>query len=370
LFYFVGYLTYLFYLNFKYYIVAGDINIALQGRYLFPVLGPFVILFVYSFWNIKINNLIKTIILLLISVFFVYGDTVYTLKNYEEWYFPVVNLSHDKGNVGALVMGKSSPYQFFEIKKDQPDVYGLGIYASTYIKKIGSGFFLNLYGGDCKTLLDKVEIKGEIKDNKYFAVKFRNKLKSDNKYCFNITNRGSVDPITIWYSAADIPGYVVNMDYIKQQEMDLVYSLITEDYKKLFKDYTNFEISKDIILSPQPRDVVGPIYKNFVSPYQIFELNKNQRDIGGIALYVSTYTKKVKGGFSFNLYREDCTTKVDTVVINKKIGDNEYYMVKLSRILELNSKYCFNVSNENSDNPITLWYSAVDKPGYVLDKDY
>lgn len=88
LFVFLSYATVLaYYQNYSSYKNIGLIHVALQGRYIFPVLGPLVILFSYALINITKHNLIRITLLVITTVVFILGDYVYFKRNVpDSWY--------------------------------------------------------------------------------------------------------------------------------------------------------------------------------------------------------------------------------------------------------------------------------------------
>lgn len=332
LFLFCGYLGYLFMYKYKSYLVSNNPGSAVTGRYMFPVIGPFIILFVYGFWNIFKKKTIPIAILVILSIFFIYSDTVYLFQNYKIW------SSRYMGRVGELVgpmyRGDSSPRQNFKIEKGFSN-RKLAVHISTYGEKIEDGVIFNLYDGDCITKIESIKIKN-IKDNCDKTIRFSNRLEYDKEYCFDVQNKGSDNPITLWYPLYDLEGYSTTV---------------------LFKE-TNVG------------STVGPLYKGELSPKQVFYIDEGYSNTE-IAVFASTYEKDIVGEFQFNLYDESCSEKIESVKI-EKIWDNDYIIVKLKDFLEEEKHYCFDIENLKSDNPITLWYSNMDLNGWVLreeDKD-
>lgn len=69
------------------YLSSGLFGAALQGRYNFPIITSFLILLNYSLLS-KFNNKTKTLIILIISIFFIYNSFFWFLKNSSpEWFF-------------------------------------------------------------------------------------------------------------------------------------------------------------------------------------------------------------------------------------------------------------------------------------------
>lgn len=329
---FMGYLLYLLFYKYYYYVNFEEhtISNAVAGRYLFPVIAPFVIIFVYSFWNIFKNKTISIIILSILSLFFIYSDTIYLFQNYKVW--SVAYTQETNGTVDPIFPGQSSLKQKFQIEQEYAN-NEIGIYFATYAKDIKDGYVFNLYEGDCLTNIEAIDIK-RIRDNSYTLIEFENDLEYEKTYCFDIENTGNELPITLWYSSNDIEGSVI--------------TVLLE--------------SKD-----QTSGLVGPIYEGKSSPKQKFYLDEEySKDELGI--FASTYAQKIEGGYLFNLYDEACTNKIDSIEIDS-IWDNDYFIVNFENDLEYNKTYCFEVVNLNNEFPITLWYSSLDLNGGLLEQE-
>ncbi|MDD2224796.1 MAG: DUF2142 domain-containing protein [Candidatus Shapirobacteria bacterium] len=227
---FLGYVLFIFFgVNYSTYLKTRNELEGVQGRYLFPVLGPLVIIMAYSLLNVFKNKLINILIFCFVSFFFIYSDFGYFYSNYYKWYFSVPGLSYKYGNVGQINKGQSSPKQVFSFKENSEKNYGLGIYISTYSNEIKKGFKVNLFDGDCNKILWIYEPK-KIKDNFYLSIKLPNNLDKNNNYCFNIENDTSNKPITVWYSSVDLPGNV-----FEEMDKDLIYDLLDQETTERFK---------------------------------------------------------------------------------------------------------------------------------------
>lgn len=80
-------LVLVYYQNYSSYKNIGLIHVALQGRYLFPVLSPLVILFSYFILKITKNNLLKVVLFIITSAVFILGDYLYFKRNVPDtWY--------------------------------------------------------------------------------------------------------------------------------------------------------------------------------------------------------------------------------------------------------------------------------------------
>lgn len=331
-FLFLGYLVYLLFYKYYYYITSELVNehSAVAGRYFFPVIGPFIILFVYSFWNTFKNKIISIIILSIISLFFVYSDTIYLFQNYKVW--SVAYTNETKDTVGPISSGQSSLKQKFKIGQEYSNSE-IGIYAATYTKGIKGGYVLNLYEGDCLTNIETVEIK-RIMDNNYTVVEFEDSLEYERMYCFDIENTGNELPITLWYSLNDIEGSVIEV--------------LLEDKEQI-------------------NGLVGVMYEGESSPKQKFYVDEGYSN-DELAVFASTYAKNIEEGYIFNLYDEDCMNRIDSIEI-KNVWDNDYFFVNFEYDLEYNKNYCFDVENLSSKFPITLWYSKIDLNGGILNQE-
>lgn len=227
---FLAYSSFVFFeVNYRTYLITKNISEGIQGRYLFPVLGPLVIVMAYSLLSIFKNKLINLIIFVVVSGFFIYSDFGYLVKNYHQWYFLVPGLSHEFGNVGEINKGQSSPRQIFNFKKDLNKNYGLGIYVSTYGNKIKKGYVVNLYDDRCQNLIWSFEPK-KIRDSFYLVIKLPEYLNKNMDYCFDIENKFSEKPITVWYSSVDLPGNILD-----NEDKDLVYDLLDRITTERFK---------------------------------------------------------------------------------------------------------------------------------------
>jgi hypothetical protein len=330
LFLFWGYIGYLFLYRYNNYLASGNFDRAIAGRYIFPVIAPFIILLVYSFWKILKKKTLPIISLLVLSLFFIYSDKVFLLKNYKVW--SVANTEETSETVGPIFLGQSSPKQKFQIGEEYSN-NELGVYVSTYAKNIKGGYTLNLYEEDCLTNIESVEMK-KIRDNSYVLVKFQKELEYNYPYCFDVENKANDLPVTLWYSLYDIEGSVV--------------SVLLEE-----KGSTS--------------DLTGPLYEGNVSPRQIFSIDEGYSN-DELAIFASTYTNKIEGGFRFNLYDETCIQKVDTLEI-ERIWDNDYFIVNMNKPLEYSKNYCFEVENIGSQLPITLWYSSLNLNGHIQESE-
>ena len=194
-----------------------DIGEAVQGRYMFPVLSCFIILIVYGIWNFFSNKKYATIILLSISLFFIYSDVFYVIKIYDVWYVSqeaqVVEKTED------INIGETSLSQNFTIDNDAARD-ALGIYISSNRRNLYGGFVFNLYNKDCKEKIESVEI-GKIIHNNFSIVQFENLLESEEMYCFNIKNTGSKKPIQLKYAMNDLSGNIVG-----DERRDVFYSSV------------------------------------------------------------------------------------------------------------------------------------------------
>lgn len=197
-----------FYVNYHSYLLAVKNNIeyerylAIQGRYLFPVIGPFTVLMAFSFLHWFRNIYIKILIILLMGFFFVYNDFVTIYKNYKSWVFDTsASIMLGKDNVVVLSnIGDTSPAELFSLKYEEELIGGIAIYASTYGKNIEGGYRVNVYWSNCSSPLESVDIK-QISDNKFFYVKFNQTLEPRNVYCFTVEKTSDKDIITLPFNA-------------------------------------------------------------------------------------------------------------------------------------------------------------------------
>lgn len=329
---FLGYSIYLFF--YKYYnylsIPLEEEGSAVAGRYMFPVIGPFVILFVYSYWNLFKKKTMSVAIFTVLSIFFIYSDTVYLFQNYKTW--AVAYTSSTGELVGPIFKGQSSPKQRFRIQEDYSG-RELGVYISTYGKTIRKGITFNLYEDDCFTNIESIEMRN-IRDNQYKVIKLERELEYNKEYCFDIKNEGSENPIVLWYSLDDLDGY---SSTILLEEKDAV------------------------------DNTVGPLNKGELSPKQVFYINEGYSN-NEIAVFASTYKKNITEGFQFNLYDESCLNKIEVVDIGR-IWDNDYFFIELKNPLEYEKYYCFDIENIGSDEPITLWYSSISLNGNLFEDE-
>lgn len=330
LFLFCGYLGYLFVHKYNGYLVSNNLGSAVTGRYMFPVIGPFIILFVYSFWNLLKKKTIPTAILIILSVFFIYSDTVYLFQNYKTW--AVAYTSSTGELVGPIFKNQLSPKQRFKIEEEYSN-RELGVYISTYSKYIQKGITFNLYDEDCFTNIQSVKMK-RINDNQYKVIKLERELEYNKEYCFDIKNEGSENPIVLWYSLDDLDGYSSTILLEEKDGVD---------------------------------NTVGPLNKGELSPKQVFYINEGYSN-NEIAVFASTYKKNITEGFQFNLYDESCLNKIEVVDIGR-IWDNDYFFIELKNPLEYEKYYCFDIQNIGSDDSITLWYSSANLNGNLFEDE-
>lgn len=75
------------FVNYPIYTGSMSLGLALQGRYFFPVLVPFYGIVAYSLIN-PFKKSLRGVIVLLIALFFIWGDFPYFLQNAtEQWFF-------------------------------------------------------------------------------------------------------------------------------------------------------------------------------------------------------------------------------------------------------------------------------------------
>jgi hypothetical protein len=215
----LGYISFLFFFRYNIYISREEDsgNLGIAGRYMFPVISSFVILFVYSFWNISKKKIVPIIILILISVFFLYSDKIFLLQNYRSW--AVVNGSQRESETRKILEGETSPNQKFYVEEEFTN-NEIAVYASTLYENIEEGFRFNLYKEDCSTLIGRYDLE-RISDNRYYIIEFSEGIEYDEMYCFNIENVGSEEPIVLWYSENDLNGYIEG-----EEQRDILYSPI------------------------------------------------------------------------------------------------------------------------------------------------
>ncbi|MCA9380087.1 glycosyltransferase family 39 protein [Candidatus Dojkabacteria bacterium] len=76
-----------YYQNYRTYQNTQLIFVALQGRYILPIIGPIVSLISISLLNLSKNLYLKIIIFVMISTIFILGDYVYLKRNIpDSWY--------------------------------------------------------------------------------------------------------------------------------------------------------------------------------------------------------------------------------------------------------------------------------------------
>lgn len=230
-FFFFGYLIFLYLYRYNIYVSReGDTgNLGIAGRYMFPVISSYVILFVYSFWNILKNKTIPIIILIFISLFFLYSDKFFLLEDYDSW--AIANGREIESEVGFLYKGESSPYQKFFIE-DQFSTNKIAVHTSTLHESIEGGFRLNLYEDDCSSLIGAYELQG-IPDNYYLVVEFSESLVHNQIYCFNIENVDSEKPIILWYSKNDLNGEIEG-----EPNKDILYSPLEKYGVEFLKQFS------------------------------------------------------------------------------------------------------------------------------------
>jgi len=219
-FIFLIYIAYLFYnVNWLGYNRSLSL-LGIQGRYIFPVISCFVVIWAYSFVNLFDRKWISVLIIFTVFIFMFLGEGYYLFKNYKKWCFDNPWFSYELGNVGEIVKGSSTDKQPFDLSNERENIAGIGIYFSTYSKKIDEGFYLNLYiGDDCSSLIESIPIKG-IRDNSFVAVKFYDELDKNLNYCFDIENRNSGNPVTIWYSGLNLDEKEYIYDLLETRLMD------------------------------------------------------------------------------------------------------------------------------------------------------
>lgn len=229
---FFSYTVYLFLMvNWKSFLKGGT-YLGIQGRYLFPVFGCFIVVWAISWIKLFNKKWISWLVIIVTFVFLFWGEGYYMFKNYKRWCFDNVWLSSELGNAGEISKGNKSNKQVFNLNNEEEDVLGIGVYASTYSQDINTGFYLNLYRDKCQILIESFPIKGII-DNRFFAVRFDKVLDKQTEYCFEIENRNSDKPITIWYSGVDLSGQVI--DENSQKQKDFIYDLLEEGLVNKYK---------------------------------------------------------------------------------------------------------------------------------------
>ena len=223
----------LFYINYPAYLTSNDLSLTLQGRYLFPVLGAFVVLFSYSFISLFNNKKIKLAILIILSAFFIWGDFVFFYFNHwiwEESNSNTMNLKQLK-DVGRTEKGRKSVYQTFQT--NDKEIAGIRVYISTHQKILTKEFDFNLYRNNCRRHIETHPIISEAQqiliDNSYFIIKFNEPLKNNKWYCFNIINVNSDDPVSLKFSKRDLSGHIVSKGGIPT-ERDVNYELLSKEY--------------------------------------------------------------------------------------------------------------------------------------------
>ncbi len=76
-------------INYQIYLDQGAIGSALQGRYIFPVLGPIYVLSIYYLMQLFRNRYAKIGIALTAAMVFIYSDFPYfLLRDTPDWYIP------------------------------------------------------------------------------------------------------------------------------------------------------------------------------------------------------------------------------------------------------------------------------------------
>jgi hypothetical protein len=76
-----------FYQNYQTYLSTGEIQVALQGRYAFPVLAPLVVLVAKSVLDLSKNQYYKLAIFLFVAIVFIFGDYIHFKRNVPAtWY--------------------------------------------------------------------------------------------------------------------------------------------------------------------------------------------------------------------------------------------------------------------------------------------
>lgn len=224
----------LVFINYSSYLKSYDVGYALQGRYLFPVLGAFVILFSYSFINLFKNTKIKLAILIILSTFFIFGDFVFFYFNHWIWEESNSNImsSMDLKGGGRTEKGRKSVYQTFQADENK-EIWGIRVYVSTHQKILTQEFDFNLYRKNCKRHIETHPIISEAQkiliDNSYFIIKFNEPLKNNKWYCFNIININSNEPISLKFSKRDLSGHIVSKSGIPT-ERDVNYELLSKEY--------------------------------------------------------------------------------------------------------------------------------------------
>lgn len=114
----------------------------------------------------------------------------------------------------------------------------------------------------------------------------------------------------------------------------------------------------------------GEINKGMSTDKQYFNLKKEKNNILGIGIYASTYSQSIGNGFFLNLYESNCRTLIYSYPIYG-IKDNSYFVVKFEKVLPRdNEGYCFSISNNESEKPITIWYSGINLVGTIVGKDF
>lgn len=224
----------LFYINYPAYLTSNDLSLTLQGRYLFPVLGAFIVLFSYSFINLFKNTKIKLAILIILSAFFIWGDFVFFYFNHWIWEESNSNIMSlkDLKDVGRTEKGRKSVYQKFQADNNK-EIWGIRVYISTHGKILIQEFDFNLYRKNCRRHIETHPIISETQkiliDNSYFIIKFNEPLKNNKWYCFNIINVNSDDPISLKFSKRDLSGHIVSKSGIPT-ERDVNYEFLSEEY--------------------------------------------------------------------------------------------------------------------------------------------
>jgi len=222
-------------LVYKKYLVTA---LAVQGRYLFPVLGLIYILMCMYLFKIK-NNIWRICISISIFLLFVSGGASFFQKNVTaKWLstYDVVDLGLRVNKNDHIPNGITESKQFTQtFYSEKQKLIGLEVFVSVFGKKEVDDYVFVLYEENCETVLEESLINGETAfaiDNSYHSFLLTEPLDSKDKtYCFTVNPKVEQvhHPITLQQSKPDV--YKAGDCFFngKLSDKDIVFNLI---YKK------------------------------------------------------------------------------------------------------------------------------------------
>lgn len=193
----------------KYLVVA----LAVQGRYLFPVIGLIYILMCKYLFTMR-GKAWRMFISISILLIFVSGCFPFFQRNVTaKWLgkYDVVDLGLRVNKNDHIPNGITESNQFTQtFYSDRQNLMGIEIFVSTFGEKDVDDYTFTLYEEGCEVVLEEVLIDGGSEfavDNSYHSILFPEQVDSlGRKYCFTLSPESEVvdKPITLQLSDLDV----------------------------------------------------------------------------------------------------------------------------------------------------------------------